>query len=351
MIDQAKLEAFVARFTEDMAATLHAATVVVGDKLGLYRALADGGRQTPTELAARAGCQARLVEEWLNAQAASAYCEYEPATGRYSLTEEQAACLAHDGTPAFIAGGMTVASATHKDEQRLRSAFAADGALGWHEHDSDLFPGTDRFFRPRYAANLVPHWIPALDGVEDRLRSGARVADVGCGYGATTILLARAYPASTFSGFDYHAGSVEAARGAAAEAGVSDRVTFEVALADDFPGNGYDLVCIFNALHELGDPVSAARHIRNALEADGTWLLVEPRAGDRVEDNLNLVGRLFYSASTFACVPNALSQGATHPLGAQAGEAALRQVATDAGFSRFRRAADTPFNLVLEARP
>jgi 2-polyprenyl-3-methyl-5-hydroxy-6-metoxy-1,4-benzoquinol methylase len=350
-LDPQKLEAFIGRFAGDLAATLHASTVVIGDKLGLYRALAEGGPQTADELADRTGYRPQLVREWLNAQAASEYCEYDPAAERYSLSEEQAAALADESSPAFVAGGMLVAGSTHKDEERVRAAFTGTADLPWSEHAHDLFHGTDRFFRPGYVANLVTNWIPALEGVEDRLREGVRVADVGCGLGSSTILMAEAYPASRFWGFDYHRESIEAARKAAAAAGVADRVTFEVAGASDFPGSGYDLITVFDALHDMGDPVGAARHIREALTPDGTWLLVEPQAQDRVEDNLNLFGRIFYSASTSICVPNALSQGADDPLGAQAGEARLREVATQAGFSRFRRATETPFNQVLEARP
>ncbi len=350
-IDQAKLEEFVGRFAADLGATLHAATVVLGDKLGLYRALAAGGPQTPTEVAERAGCEERYVREWLNAQAASGYCQYDPATRRYHLDEVQAACLADDNSPTFLAGGMLVASSVHKDEERVREAFESGAGVGWHEHHHDLFHGTDRFFRPGYVANLVTSWIPALDGVDAKLRAGARVADLGCGYGSSTILMAQEYRASIFAGSDYHAASIEAARKAAAEACVADRVSFEVASAQDFGGGGYDLVCIFDALHDMGDPLGAARHISERLAPDGTWLLVEPNAGDGVEDNLNPVGRIFYSASTFLCVPNARSQDGGWALGAQAGEAALRAVATEAGFTRFRRAAETPFNIVLEARP
>jgi SAM-dependent methyltransferase len=350
-LDRDKLQALLEGFASDQAAALHAATVVLGDELGLYRALADGGPQTPAELADLSGCQPRLVQEWLGAQAASAYCQYDPATGRYSLTAEQAACLADASSPTFVAGGATFVSSVHSDVERVREAFTGDGGIGWGEHDPGLFAGTERFFRPAYRANLVPNWIPALDGVEDKLRSGARVADVGCGQGAALMLLAEAYPASTFTGFDYHAGSIDAARTAAAEAGVSDRVTFEVAGAETFPGEGYDLVCVFNALHEWGDPVAAARHIRGALAPDGTWMFTEPVAGDNVEENLNVRGRTFYSVSTFVCVPSALSQGASRALGAQAGEARLRQVVEEAGFSQFRRATETPSFMLLEARP
>lgn len=349
-LDQEKLEAFLETFAGDLGATMHAATVAVGDELGLYRALA-AGPQTAAELAERAGCQPRLVEEWLNAQAASSYCEYDPVTGRYSLTAEQAACLADEASPTFVVSGMQLGNLAHRDLDLVRSAFESDGGVGWHEHHDDLFSGTDRFFSPRYEANLVDVWIPALNGVQDRLLSGGSVADIGCGYGATTIMMARAYPASTFHGFDYHAESVEAARKAASEADVSDRVTFEIADAGDFPGTDYDLVCVFNAFHEFGDPGGAARHIRDVLAPGGRWLLVEPFANDRVEDNFTDLGRSFYSISTLVCVPNALSQGATRALGAQAGETALREVASEAGFTEVRRAAEHPLNLILEAIP
>jgi SAM-dependent methyltransferase len=350
-VDPEKVQAFADRFGADLAATLHAATVVIGDKLGLYAALAEGGPQTPRELAERTGCHPRLVEEWCNAQAASEYCAYEPDSGRYRLTPEQAACLADATAPTYLTGGMVVASAGHKAEERIRAAFAGDGSLGWHEHDPDLFDGTDRFFGARYAGSLVGDWIPALDGVEERLRTGARVADVACGHGASTILLAQAFPASTFCGFDYHAPSVEAARMAAADAGVSERVTFEVATADGFPGERYDLVCMLNAFHEMGDPGRVAARILDSLDDDGTWLLVEPRAGDRPEDNHTPTGRTFYAASTLVCVPNALSQRAEHPLGAQAGEARLRALVGEAGFRRMRRAAETPFMVAWDVRP
>jgi 2-polyprenyl-3-methyl-5-hydroxy-6-metoxy-1,4-benzoquinol methylase len=348
MIDETKLEEFINRFVADAAATAHAATVVLGDKLGLYKALAAGGPQTSNELAAGTGCHPRLVEEWLNAQAASEYCEYDPTSKRYSLTSEQIECLADEGSPSFLLANMGIVSTLHQDVERVRAAFIGTGTLGWHEHGHELFAEISRSTAVDLSSLLVPEWIPALEGVEDKLRSGARVADVGCGYGAPTIMLAQAYPASTFHGFDYHAESIEAARKAAAEAGVSDRVTFEVSLADEFPGDGYDLICTFDALHDMGDPVGAARHIHESLAHDGTWMVTELNAGDRVEENINVLGRFFYSASSFICVPNALSQGGTRTLGAQAGEAALREVAIEAGFARVRRAADSPFNLVLE---
>jgi SAM-dependent methyltransferase len=348
-IDKDKLQAFQQRYAADQAATMHAATVVIGDQLGLYRALAEGGPQSAEELATATECQPRLVREWLNAQVASAYCEFDPARGRYFLTAEQAACLADPSSPTFVAGGAMVASSTHKDTERVRQAFKGDGGVGWDEHHPDLFAGTLRFFEPAYRANLVNHWIPALDGVEERLTSGARVADIGCGYGAPLMLLAEAYPASTFVGFDYHADSIEVARRRAAEAGVAERVSFEVAGAHDFAGQDYDLVCVFNALHEWGDPVRAARHIRGALAPDGTWMFTEPLTDDELGESVR--ARTFYSVSTFVCTPSALSQEGGEALGAQAGEAELRRVVETAGFTRFRRAAETPAFMVIEARP
>lgn len=273
-----------------------------------------------------------------------------PGDRRFSLTPEQATCLADEGSPAFLAATMGIANSLHKDEERVRGAFRGERPFGWHEHEHALFADMARSTAADYAA-LLPEWVPALEGVEDKLRSGAQVADVGCGHGGPTILLAQAYPASSVHGFDYHAESIEAERKAAAAAGVSDRVTFEVAMADGFPGNDYDLICTFDALHDMGDPVGVARRIRSALGTDGTWMLTELNAGDRLEGNLNAFGRFLYSASTFVCVPNALSQGGERALGGAAGEAALRAVATEAGFTRFRRAAEAPFNLVLEVRP
>lgn len=349
-INEDKLNAFMGRFVGDLGAVMHAATVVVGDQLGLYKKLSEGPCDART-LAQLTETDPRYLLEWLSAQAASGYVEYDPGSGRFSLTEEQSLALAQEGSPAFIPGAFQVAVAQFKAIPKMMQAMRTGLGLGWHEHDAALFHGTERFFRPGYAANLVSSWIPALDGVDARLKAGARVADVGCGHGASTIIMAQAYPASSFVGFDYHAPSIEHARHAAQQAGVADRVDFVTARAQDFPGGGFDLVAVFDCLHDMGDPVGAAAHVRAALKPDGTWLIVEPFANDRLEDNLNPVGRIFYSASTFICTPASRSQEVGACLGAQAGERRLADVVTKGGFSRFRRAAQTPFNLVLEARP
>lgn len=349
-INEERLNAFMGRFVGDIGAVMHAATVVVGDQLGLYKKLAEGPGDIET-LARRTQTDPRYLREWLSAQAASGYVEYDPASGLFSLTEEQAFALAQEGSPAFIPGAFQIAVAQFKAIPKIAKAMQTGLGLGWHEHDASLFHGTERFFRPGYAANLVSAWIPALDGVQARLERGAKVADIGCGHGASTLIMAQAYPASTFTGFDYHAPSIEHARQAARDAGVADRVSFEVARAQDYPGSGYDLVTIFDALHDMGDPAGAAAHVRKSLRPDGTWLIVEPFAHDKLEDNLNPVGRVFYAASTFICTPASRSQEVGACLGAQAGEAQLRDVVTAGGFTRFRRAGETPFNLVLEARP
>src|SRR3954453_2684628 len=348
-IDQAKLEAFMGQFVQDMGAAATAPLVVLGDKLGLYKAMADSEPVTPAELAERTGCRERYVREWLCQQAASGYVEY--ASDAFRLPPEQALALAHDDSPVFIPGAFQLIAAIIKDEPHITERFRTGEGMGWHEHDHDLFEGTERFFRPGYLANLVDAWLPALDGVVDRLRVGARVADIGCGHGASTILMAQAFPASTFTGSDYHEASVEAARRAAERAGVADRVTFELASAKDFGGGPFDLVCVFDALHDMGDPVGAAQHVRSQLAGDGTWMVVEPFAGDAIEDNLNPVGRVFYAGSTMLCTPASLSQEVGLALGAQAGEKRLADVLDAGGFSRVRRTAETPFNLVLEVRP
>jgi SAM-dependent methyltransferase len=349
-IDESRLNAFMGNFVHDLGAVMHAATIVVGDRLGLYKALADGP-MTPEQLAARTETDARYLREWLSAQAASGYVEYDAASGRFSLSEEQAFALTVEGGPAFVPGAFQIAVAQFKAIPKMVAAFRTGLGVGWHEHDAALFHGTERFFRPGYAAHLVSEWIPALDGVEARLRAGASVADMGCGHGASTLIMARAYPASRFVGFDYHAPSIAHAAEAAQREGLADRVRFEVAAARDFPGRGYDLVAMFDCLHDMGDPVGAAAHVRETLAPDGAWLIVEPFANDALQDNLNPVGRIFYSASTFICTPASRSQEVGLCLGAQAGEARIRQVVADGGFARFRRATETPFNLIYEARP
>ncbi|HEY4996740.1 MAG TPA: class I SAM-dependent methyltransferase [Solirubrobacteraceae bacterium] len=350
-IDQAKLDAFMGKFVGDLGAALSVATVLVGDRLGLYKAMADGEPLTPAELAERTATDERYVREWLSSQAASGYVDYDAAGGRFTLPPEQVMALAQDDSPAFIPGAFQLAAALIKDEPKIAEAFRSGAGVGWHEHDEDLFCGTERFFRPGYIANLVGEWIPSLDGVHERLSEGALVADVGCGHGASTLILAAAYPQSRFVGFDYHEASIASARAAAARAGVGERVSFEVAAAKDYPGSGYDLVAMFDCLHDMGDPVGAAAHVLRSLSSEGTWLIVEPFANDRLEDNLNPVGRVFYSASTMVCTPASRDQEVGLALGAQAGEARLRAVVEEGGFSRFRRATETPFNLVLEARP
>jgi SAM-dependent methyltransferase len=351
-IDQAKLDEFMGRFVGDLGAALSAALVVIGDRLGLYRAMADSSEPLgPSDLAARTGTDPRYVREWLSNQAAGGYVGYDPGTDRFWLSPEQAFALAQEDSPAFVPGAFQLATALVKDEEKISRAFVEGHGVGWHEHHHDLFAGTERFFRPGYVANLVSSWIPALDGVEAKLQAGALVADIGCGYGASTVLMAQAYPRSELVGFDYHEPSIEQARRAAAEAGVDARVSFEVAPAKQYPGDGYDLVCMFDCLHDMGDPVGAAAHVLSTLAADGTWLIVEPYAGDRLEDNLNPVGRVYYGGSTLVCTPASRDQEVGLALGAQAGEARLREVVLAGGFTRFRRAAETPFNLVLEARP
>jgi SAM-dependent methyltransferase len=350
-LDQDKLNAFMGRAVVDIGATLHAGLVVLGEKLGLYKALAAAsGPLTPAELAERTETSERYVREWLNAQAAGGYVTYHADAGRYSLTPEQAFALADDTSPAYLPGAFQLVTSAVKSEPKIAEAFRTGAGFGWHEHDHGLFEGTERFFRPNYVGNLVSSWIPALTGLEEKLRRGAKVADIGCGHGASTILMARAFPKSTFVGFDYHGPSIEAARKAAERAGVADRARFEQASAKAYPGRDYDLVAFFDCLHDMGDPVGAATHVLRSLAEDGTWMIVEPFAGDRVEDNLNPVGRVYYSASALICTPASRAQEVGLALGAQAGEPRLRDVATRGGFTRFRRAAATPFNLVFEAR-
>jgi SAM-dependent methyltransferase len=350
-VDEQKLNEFLGQFVQDLGATVQAGLVVIGHRLGLYRAMAGAGPLTPAELAERTGTAERYVREWLAAQASGGYVAYDPVSERFSLPEEQAFALADPDGLAYLPGAFQLALASLKAEPRIAEAFRTGAGVGWHEQDAEVFDGCEMFFAPGYRANLVSSWIPALDGVEARLQAGARVADVGCGHGASTIIMAKAYPRSTFVGFDYHQRSIEWARKAASDAGVSDRVRFEVAPADSFGGDGYDLVATFDCFHDMGDPAGAATHIRRALAGDGTWLLVEPAAGDHLKDNLNPVGRLYYGFSVLLCVPNALSQQPKAVLGNQAGEARTRELTAAGGFTRFRRAAETPFNLVYEVRP
>ena len=350
-LDPAKLEAFVFRAVDEVGATLNAALVVMGDKLGLYRAMAGAGPLDPGEIAQRAGVAERYVREWLNAQAAGGFVEYDAASGRYTLPPEQANALTDENSPAYLPGFFQIAVGSVIDSPRITEAARSGDGVGWHDHVHDVHDGCERFFRPGYNANLVSSWLPALDGVVEKLEQGATVADVGCGHGSSTILMAQAFPNSTFVGADYHEEGIATARARAEEAGVADRVRFEVAPAAGYSGKGYDLVTMFDCLHDMGDPIGAARHVRDTLAADGTWMIVEPAAGDRVEDNLNPVGRAYYGFSTLLCTPASLSQEVGLALGAQAGEARLRDIVTSGGFQRVRRAAETPFNMVLEARP
>jgi|SRR5690348_8898710 len=346
--DESRLNAFMEKAVADMGAAIHAALVVLGDKLGLYKAMAGAGWMSPAELAATTGTAERYVREWLDANAASGYVSYNAETRQYQLPPEQEFAL----TVLDLPGAFHIISACFKDEPKITQAFRTGEGVGWHEHDANLFFGTERFFRPNYANNLISAWIPALDGVSAKLASGAVVADVGCGHGASTMLMARAFPKSRFYGFDYHGGSIEYARHVAGRDGLLDQITFEVASAKNYPEHGgYDLVTFFDCLHDMGDPVGAARHVLSTLKSDGTWMVVEPFAGDRPEQNHNPIGRIFYAASTMICTPASLAQEVGAALGAQAGEERIRNVATAAGFTRFRRAAQTPFNLVFEARP
>jgi ubiquinone/menaquinone biosynthesis C-methylase UbiE len=349
-LDQDRMNDLLGRFVGDLGATVGAGGVVLGHRLGLYKALADGPASAE-ELAQRTGTHPRYLTEWLRGQAAGGYVDVDRDTETYSLTPEQAFALTDPENGVYLPGAFLLALGSLRAEPQITEAFRTGDGFGWHEHDADVFVGCEEFFRPGYVGNLTASWIPALDGVEGKLAAGARVADIGCGLGASSVLMAQAYPASQVQGSDYHEGSIDLARSRAAEAGVADRATFEVASAQTFSGAGFDLVTSFDCLHDMGDPVGAARHVREALAPDGTWMIVEPAAADTWDGNLNPVGRVYYGFSAYLCVPNALSQPGGYALGAQAGEAAIRRVVTDAGFTRFRRAAETPFNLVFEARP
>jgi 2-polyprenyl-3-methyl-5-hydroxy-6-metoxy-1,4-benzoquinol methylase len=348
-IDGERLHSLLGQAVVEFGATVNAALVVIGDNLGLYRELAAAGPLTSAELAERTGTAERYVREWCNAQAASGWIEY--ADGGYSMTPEQALMFAHPDSPAFVAGGFQIALGSAEAREHIEEAFRSGAGFGWHEHHHDVFEGCRRFFEPGYRANLVQSWIPALDGVEEKLRGGGSIVDIGCGHGASTIIMADAFPAARVHGTDYHEGSIATARLLAEQAGLGGRVTFAVEPADALAGRDYDLVASFDCLHDMGDPVAVGRHVRAALAPDGTWLIVEPRAGDTVEDNLNPVGRAYYAFSTLLCTPSSLAQEGGLALGAQAGLARLTEVLNTAGFSRVRLAAETPFNLVIEARP
>ena len=350
-IDMDKLMSFVFRAIDEVGATLNTALVVMGDKLGLYRALAGAGPLSPGELAGRTGISERYAQEWLNAQAAGGYVDYDPDSGRYVLPPEQTVALTDEDSPAYLPGFFQIALGSVVDSPRVMQAAKTGAGIGWHDHVADVHEGCERFFRPGYHAHLVAEWLPALDGVIGKLQRGARVADVGCGHGASTVLMAEAFPASTFEGFDYYKGSVDTATARATAAGVGGRAQFQVAPASGYPGQGYDLVTMFDCLHDMGDPAGAARHVRDSLAPDGTWMIVEPAAGDRVEDNMNPVGRAYYAFSTLLCTPSSLAQEVGLALGAQAGEARIRAIVTAAGFGTFRRVAGTPFNTVFEAKP
>jgi SAM-dependent methyltransferase len=349
-LDETKLNAFVGRMLGDLGALTNSVLVHVGDQLGFYKALAASGPSESVALAKQTGTSERLVREWLSAQAAQGYVSYDAATKKFSLSPEQAMVFANEESPVFMAGFFDIAAGLFNDAPKIVNAFKSGRGLAWHEHNGCLFCGTERIFRPAYNHYLVNEWLPALDGVVAKLERGATIADVGCGHGTSTILMAQAFPNSKFVGYDYHPASILAAREAASNAGLADHLFFEIGAAKDFPSNNFDLVCFFDSLHDMGDPVGAAKHVAKTLAPDGTWLIVEPFAHDRLEDNLNPIGALFYAASTAVCTPASMSQEVGLALGAQAGEARLREVVTQGGFKHFRRATETPFNLVLEAR-
>jgi 2-polyprenyl-3-methyl-5-hydroxy-6-metoxy-1,4-benzoquinol methylase len=348
-INQDKLNQFLGQVVGELGAAMNAALVLIGEKLGLYKAMAGVGPMSPAELAKKTGTDERYVKEWLSAQAAGGYVTYDAASQKFTLPNEQAFALAVEESPAYLPGAFHIVSAIMKDEPTLTEAFRSGEGVGWDEHDASLFLGTERFFRPNYAANLVSSWIPAIEGVEAKLKQGARVADIGCGHGASTILMAQAYPGTQFVGFDYHGPSIGFARRAALKAGVKN-ATFEVATAKDFHGAKYDFVTFFDCLHDMGDPVGASKHVLEMMNPGAAWMIVEPFAHDALEKNLNPVGRVYYAASTMICTPASRAQEVGLCLGAQSGEARMRKVVTDAGFKTFRRAAETPFNLVYEAR-
>ncbi|ODA66723.1 Trans-aconitate 2-methyltransferase [Methyloligella halotolerans] len=347
-LNMEKLEPLLHLMVQELGAAASAALVLIGDKLGLYTALAEGGPFSPQELADETGTHERYVREWLACQAASGYVEYDAQSGDFSMTPEQAAVFADQDSPVNMTGGFYSLAAVFADEPRLAEAFKSGSGIGWGDHSDCLFCGTERFFRPGYKAHLVSEWLPALDGVVDKLEAGASVADVGCGHGVSTAVMAEAFPQSNFTGIDFHEPSIAHAR---SHMNGESTLSFEVGRAQDFAGAGYDLVTVFDALHDMGDPVGVASHIREALKPEGTLMIVEPLAGDTLAENLNPVGRIYYAFSTNICVPASLNQDVGAALGAQAGEKRLTEVLTEAGFGSVRRAAETPFNMILEARP
>jgi 2-polyprenyl-3-methyl-5-hydroxy-6-metoxy-1,4-benzoquinol methylase len=346
-----KLNAFMGRFVQDLGAAFHGSSVLIGEQLGLYKSLAAAGPSTAAEMAERTGVGERYLREWLSAQAASGYVEYDAASGRFSMTPEQAFALTEEDSPAYIPGAFYSVGSVYKDERKIAEAIRAGKGFGWHEHHNDLFVGTRKFFRPGYLANLVSAWLPSLDGVVAKLQAGAEVADVGCGLGASTMIMAKAFPKSHFIGYDYHLESIEWARNDAVSQGVTQNADFEVATAKDFRGKDYDLVTLFDCLHDMGDPVGAVAHVRKVLQPDGTLMVVEPFAREHLEENLNPVGRVFYNASILICVPCSLSQEVGRGLGAQASDSSLNAVFREGGFTRVRKAVETSFNRVFEARP
>jgi 2-polyprenyl-3-methyl-5-hydroxy-6-metoxy-1,4-benzoquinol methylase len=350
-LDQGKLNELVSKFVGDMGASIHGPTILIGEQLGLYKAVASSGQITAADLARKTGTNERMVREWALGQAASGYMNYDSPSGKFSMTPEQAYVLTNEDSPVYIPGVFYSIASLYKDQRKITDAFKSNKGFGWHEHHNDLFIGTKKFFRPGYIANLVSSWLPSLEGVVPKLQAGGRVADVGCGLGASTIIMAKAFPKSTFIGYDYHLESIEWARNDAVTEGVTANTDFEKALAKDYSGKDFDLVTFFDCLHDMGDPTGAAKHVRQSLKPSGTWMIVEPFAKEKVEDNMNAVGRIFYNASAMICVPSSLNQEVGLGLGAQASDSKLREVVMAGGFTRFRKATETPFNRVFEARP
>ena len=350
-VNQDKLNQLIGKFATELGASVQGPAVLIGEQLGLYKALSAHGPLTSAELAKKTDTAERYVREWLAGQAAGGYVNYDASTGKYMMTPEQAFTLANEDSPVYIPGAFYLVSSIYKDRGKLAEIFRTGKGMGWHEHHNDLFIGTHKFFRPGYLANLVSSWLPSLEGVIAKLEKGAVVADVGCGYGSSTIIMAKAFPKSKFFGYDYHLESIEWARNVAVTEGVAGNTTFEAALAKEYPRNEFDLVTFFDCLHDMGDPVGAATHVHQSLKPDGTWMIVEPYSNERVEENLNPVGRIFYNASSMICVPCSLAQEVGMAVGAQAGDSKIQQIASQGGFQRFRRATLTPFNRIFEARP